>query len=58
MKESADEKKLTLIKAILDLDDEQALSAFIGTKSEPDATTEGHGTGHPPGPPPPPPDDD
>ncbi len=55
MKESADKKRLILIKAILNLSDEEVLSASIGTTSEPDATTESHEGSHPPDPPPPPP---
>ena len=55
MKESANEKRLILIKAVLNLNDEEVLLAFIGTTSEPDATTESHEGSHPPDPPPPPP---
>ena len=52
-KEEANEKRLALIRTILNLSDEEVLGATL--LLEPDATTESHGGGHPPDPPPPPP---
>lgn len=53
MNEKENEKRLVLVRAILDLSDEEILSAFIGTTNDPDATTKSHGgTGHPNEPPP------
>jgi len=55
MKEDLNEKRLTLIRVVLDLNDDQVSTAFIGNTNDPDATTQSHGGGHPPDPPPDPP---
>jgi hypothetical protein len=53
-KEEANEKRLSLIRVILDVSDEQIATATLNV--DPDATTESHNGGsHPPDPPPPPP---
>ncbi len=55
-KEDANEKRLSIIRTILNLSDEEILENDNFTYwGEPDAVTFSHGgTGHPPGPPPPP----
>lgn len=59
-KNDANEKRLSILRKILNLSDEEILENdnFTYWGGEPDAITFSHGgTGHPPTPPPPPPDD-
>jgi len=52
-KEDANEKRLSIIRAILNLSDEEILNNDNFTYwGEPDAVTSSHGTGNPPHPPP------
>lgn len=55
MKESANDKRVTLIQVILNLTDDETSSAFVGTTDGPDAAIKHHGGSHPGDPPPPPP---
>ncbi len=62
MKENADERRLSLIRTIINLSDEEVLNKILvdiisttQPDDQPDAQPKGHETGHPGGPPPDPP---
>lgn len=55
-KEDANEKRLSILRTILNLSDEEILENDNFTYwGEPDTVTYSHGGSHPPDPPPPPP---